>query len=527
MRRECAPTSLYPPQVRRWLPAVALGLAILYGLAVNGHWAIRPDSGIYMTLGRSLAEGRGMEFCGRQSWGYPPLVPFLIAGCRWLAGQHAMWLINAMMSLFGVGTALAALGIASRASVGETERARIQLAVGTFLVVGVSARLFGDATRVLTDVPFTFFLSLGLYFFLRARGGHWVWCLAGGLALLAGTMTRPVMVVFVPAVLAATAFERRREGYGKRLAATLAAVAVVAAGFAYWWVVLRSWSDPASADYGKTISGGYLSILLPDRWSLMGREVARIPPAVCGALMDQRMTWGHVNLLWVLPAVVGLVAAGLRRQWLVVLPVVFYTAFLIAWGDGAMDDRYLLPILPLLAYCLLVGVRVSVRGVTRFLRRGDAAERRAALAVTVAVGLCVAISLVKNVSQTIYWARHEKFYKHYAHGEWRGVVEVSEAIRKRDRPLADDIVATKEGSVVHYLADLPVAVLPLWKPEGSGLGRRPPQEFAEVAAKGDFQFVIVPLDKAGWSDPTLEAVQKTGAFRPARRFRDMALFERW
>ena len=115
MRRECAPTSLYPPQVRRWLPAVALGLAILYGLAVNGHWAIRPDSGIYMTLGRSLAEGRGMEFCGRQSWGYPPLVPFLIAGCRWLAGQHAMWLINAMMSLFGVGTALAALGIASRA----------------------------------------------------------------------------------------------------------------------------------------------------------------------------------------------------------------------------------------------------------------------------------------------------------------------------------------------------------------------------------------------------------------------------
>jgi len=258
----------------------------------------------------------------------------------------------------------------------------------------------------------------------------------------------------------------------------------------------------------------------------MGREVAGIPAAVCGALLDQRMTWDHVNLLWVVPVVVGLVAAGLRRQWLVVLPIAFYTAFLIAWGGGAMDDRYLLPILPLLAYCLLVGVRASVRGVTRFLRRGDAAERRAALAVTVAVGLCVAISLVKNVSQTIYWARHEKFYKHYAHGEWRGIVEVSRAIRDRSTS-PTDVVASKEGAVVHYLADLPVAVLPLWTRDGPGLGRRPPQECAEVAARGDFRFVIVPLDEAGWSEPTLEAVQKTGAFRPAHRFRDMALFERW
>jgi 4-amino-4-deoxy-L-arabinose transferase-like glycosyltransferase len=520
------PTRLYPPKVRRWLPAVVLALVVLYGLAVNGYWAMRPDSGVYMTLGRSVAEGRGMEFCGRQSWGYPPLVPFLIAGCRWLAGSHAMWLINAVMSLFGIGTALAALGIASRVSVGETERVRIQLAVGTFLVVGVSARLFGDATRVLTDVPFTFFLSLGLYLMARARGGHWAWCLAAGLALLAGAMTRPVMVVFVPAVLAAMALDWRRAGYGKRLAGTVAAVAMVAAGFAYWWVVLRSWSDPASADYSKAISGGYLSILSPDRWSLMAREVAGIPAAVCGALFDQRMSWNHIGLVWVLPVVVGLVAAGRRHRWLVVLPVAFYVAFLIAWGAGAMDDRYLLPVMPLLAYGLLLGVRVIVHGLTCLVRRSDAAERRAAVGVVVAAGLCVAISLAKNVSQTIYWARHEKFYKYYGHGHWRGIVEVSRAIRDCDAS-PTDVVATKEGSVVHYLTGRQVAVLPLWTRDGPGLGRRPPKVFAELAAKGDFRFVIVPLDKAGWSEPTVEAVEATGAFHPAQRFRDMALFQRW
>jgi len=105
-------------------------------------------------------------------------------------------------------------------------------------------------------------------------------------------------------------------------------------------------------------------------------------------------------------------------------------------------------------------------------------------------------------------------------------VEASEAIRKRDRPAADDIVATKEGSVVHYLSGLRVVVLPLWKREGPGLGERPPKEFARVAAEGDFRFVIVPMDEPGWGAATLKEVEKTGAFLPPRQYRDMALLQR-
>ncbi len=532
MTRDDAPTYLYSPQVRRWLPAVVLALAILYGLAVGGHWAIRPDSGLYLALGRSLAEGRGMDYNGRQMWGVTPLVPLLIAGCRWLAGPHAMWLINAAMSLFGVGTALAALGIANRLAFGETERVRIQLAVGTLLVVGASARLFGDATFVLTDVPFTFLFSLGLYFFLRAgghgqldeaSGGHWAWCLAGGLALLAGAMTRPVIAVLAPAVLVAMALDPRREGYWRRLSATVVAVAIVAAGFLYWWFELRSWSDPASADYGKALAGGFLSSLLADRLPLMARGVVNIPQAIAGTLVDQKLPWA--NLVVTLAVLVGLVTALRRRQWLVVMPVVFYMGFLVVWGGGAMAARYMLPVMPLLAYCLLVGVRVGVRGLTQLARRSDAAERRAALGLAVAVGICLGISLPKDI-RTIYWARHEKFYKHYAHGRWRGLVEVSQAVRKRSRRQTD-VVATEGGAVVHYLTGLRVDALPFSKREYQGVYERPPKEVAELVAKGDFRFVIVPLDEPGRSRATLEEIAKTGAFRPAQRYRDMALFERW
>jgi len=519
----CIRDSLYPPKVRRWLPAVALALAILYGLAVGGHWVIRPDSGVYMALGRSLADGRGMEYNGKQMWGIPPLVPLLIAGCRWLAGPHAMWLINTAMSLFGIGTALAALGIANRLPTDEGQGTRMRAAVGTFLVVGVSARLFGDSAPVLTDVPFSFLFCLSLYSFIRGIRGHWAWCIAGSLAMVAATYTRLVSLALAPAIVAAMVLHRKPEGYRQRLVATFVGAALVAGAFLYWWFEVRSWSDPASADYGKAIAGGYLSILSPDRWALMAKEILNTPQAVAGALVDQKLPW--VNLVPTALILAGMAVATRRRQWMVVLPVIFYVGFLVAWGGGAMAARYLLPIMPLLAYCLLAGARAAATWAARVARSDAATDRLPRLAVGVIVAACLAISLPKNV-RTIYWARHEKFYKHYAHGEWRGLVEASEAIRKRDRPAADDIVATKEGSVVHYLSGLRVVVLPLWKREGPGLGERPPKEFARVAAEGDFRFVIVPMDEPGWGAATLKEVEKTGAFLPPRQYRDMALLQR-
>ena len=58
------------------------------------------------------------------------------------------------------------------------------------LLLLLSARLFGDATLILTDVPCAMFVAAGLYFMLHGRDGHWSWYLAAGGALAAGTWTR-------------------------------------------------------------------------------------------------------------------------------------------------------------------------------------------------------------------------------------------------------------------------------------------------------------------------------------------------
>jgi len=57
---------------------LAIVVALAYALAINDQWAIKGDSALYLALGRSLAEGRGMEYNGQQMWGTPPAIPGLV-----------------------------------------------------------------------------------------------------------------------------------------------------------------------------------------------------------------------------------------------------------------------------------------------------------------------------------------------------------------------------------------------------------------------------------------------------------------
>jgi type VI protein secretion system component VasF len=46
---------------RRKLLAVVI---LLYALGFNGQWRMEPDSALYLTIGRNLAEGRGYTYHG-------------------------------------------------------------------------------------------------------------------------------------------------------------------------------------------------------------------------------------------------------------------------------------------------------------------------------------------------------------------------------------------------------------------------------------------------------------------------------
>ena len=518
----------HDPKERRYAILVFAALAILYLLALNNQWAIEPDSAVYLTLGRSLAEGRGMEYNGAPAGGVPPLLPVLIAGSRLLFGP-AYWPINLLISLSALGTVIFAY-LAVRRLAREVGADDVRLALAALLITGSSARLLVDSTRILTDVPCTFFVALGLYAFVRARQGHWAWCWAGLGAMLLATAARLPAGVILVGLFVGLALEFRREGYRRRLLATLAGMVGVAAGALGWWFLVRGRSI-GGPDYFVTIFERF-QFWFRERWVQVAEGPFRLPGALCEAITGQELQ--GFNVVPTALIAFGLWTAARRGQWILVCPVLAYVAFLLGLGGSAVAPRYLLPVMPMIVYALTVG---TVEAVARLRRRAAAPSpervgrgRRVALAIVTV--FCVAVSLPKAVREVVRMHQPD-FYETYEGGKWKGNVELGQYLASlRESGLAGptDRVLAPAPAILHYFSGLPTDSQVYWKPTDFRLGfgpPSPPADFVKAFSQGPWRFVVLPTNKGTWSDDAVHAIESTGAFRlPPERFRGLVLYAR-
>jgi len=523
---------------------ILLALAGLYLVAVNDHWAVKSDSALYLGLGQSLAEGRGMMFNGRAEWGVPPVVPLLVAGCRLLAGAHD-WLPNLCMTGFGLGVIVFSYLAVRHLAADLPGSLRDTVALGSLLVVGTSARLFIDSTRIMTDVPCTLFVVAGLYAFLRARSGHWAWYVAGAGVLVLGVLTRILAVFFFAGYVAAaavTVWRHRRKGV---LLALIGGTLAAAGLFLLWAVLFRSQSGPEAIDYLDTRYFERLNVFRLEKWGEILGGVLRLPDAVTSTIVYQKLSWSGLVPLALMA--VGLWRAARLRQWLVVFPVVFYVGFLVVWAPGAVASRYMLLVMPMLVYLLLVGlatvgppVRKALARASRRLRRSGQrgtghrvaasavrADRLAATyAVSIAVGIAMAISLPK-VGREVYWMRHPRFYEVFDDGRWQDYRAMADYLRRRADPSAD-LCLTPKATVVHYWSGVRCDSRFHWQGESyDHFADLSPETFTRAAAALGNRFVAVPMDVGEWSRAIVPAMGRVGVFEvPPERFGNLALFER-
>src|SRR6185295_2214837 len=80
-----SPITLLPPQHsgpsdRKYLLILLAILAIFYGLLIGPHLSAGPDTSYYISIARSILNGRGFEFNGKAVGRAPPGWPLVLAG---------------------------------------------------------------------------------------------------------------------------------------------------------------------------------------------------------------------------------------------------------------------------------------------------------------------------------------------------------------------------------------------------------------------------------------------------------------
>jgi hypothetical protein len=326
---------------RRW---IFTAIIVIYLAGFNGQWRPEPDSALYLTLGRNLAEGRGYTYHGEPHHLAYPGLPWLWALVFKASAAHAIFIDHALMLLMG----LVCLALCYRLFLIHADR---PTAVFITLGLAISRMFYRYCFELRSDIPFL----LGVLAFLcgfevvvanrKAADGagetggadesnprwfDWV-LLVGGLAL--AVVMRPTMW----AVLAAAVFASIRLmiiGKARWAMVGIFIVATTLIGFLrmhgqYEQAVLEV------AQHGEGFAHLILTQNLPGLFE----------PAAAEAMFGLDMGPGLNTLGSIAAMAIGLSLFRRRALW------GFLYSFTVLMMLAVLPlDRYFLPVLPLLVY---------------------------------------------------------------------------------------------------------------------------------------------------------------------------------
>jgi hypothetical protein len=330
--------------------ALGLGLGVWEPLP-PGIWH---DDGVYVLLGRSLAEGEGLRYLGIPGAPlapkFPPLFPFLLSFVWRLFPAFP----DNVAVLAGLNLALTAIAAPLFARyLTKVLRVRSDYAIGLTGLVWISAHLWRVASIPLSEPLFLLCLVLALWAGGRMEDEKgprpiFVFLAASGLALYARTLGVALLAAGIVTLL----LDRRwKAAVGSAVGACMVAAP---------WIL---WTRHAAATVPGTLQdilgtyGGWLSDQIlggPGAFSLFvfrnvghlaGRIATLLLPGITGPFLV-------VGLLLAPVLAIGFLEAW-RRSRFFALTLVFSLGILAVWPF--QDVRLLVPFLPALSLCLALG----------------------------------------------------------------------------------------------------------------------------------------------------------------------------
>jgi 4-amino-4-deoxy-L-arabinose transferase-like glycosyltransferase len=344
-------SGLYRPWMLWAVLLVQAGLWL--GLADNS-WRASPDSGLYLGLGRSLAQGQGYVFNHQFHSMVPPGYPLFLAAVMKLFGESFL-----AMNLSQLATGLACTPVAFlllRRWFGA------DLGILGALVFALSYALWDTAGVPLSDFLFTSLAMLGMLCVaagVPTEGGaptasqarRWLAVLAGGLVLGCAGLVRVNGVVVIPGVVAAIWIGWRGRSRLERAGACLLVAAMTAAPVLAWQAYANAMRTPGERNY---LDASYLAKPLGEMARLVFYNLLVDLPS---AMSDLIANFGGIPVVasLVIPAAVVTGAAICLRRRQALLPLGLVGMSLMLLIAPGVRLRYLFFLQPGLIVLAIVG----------------------------------------------------------------------------------------------------------------------------------------------------------------------------
>jgi hypothetical protein len=487
---------------RYWLLVL---MPVLYLAAFNGQWRVSPDSALYASLARNLAEGKGYTYQGERHTWVEPGFPWLISWGFRLAGNEQFW--PTLLVLTGLAlVALRLFYLLMRHHVGRPA------AVVLTGMLALNETFFRYPYHLFTDTPFLVGVLVFLLGYERLISQPWLGRPAQGssseaeernsgeapktrraqtfmsflliaLGAFLMTATRPAIWTVIGALFAATAWHLIRGPH--RLRHALILVVAIGSVFAYRAVDPRFRKDPVTgtkpAQKTSVVEGRVKDLVLHRPGLMIKRTVTETVPLMfeevaVEAIYGSRIAPGLNSVLTAATIALGLLLMRERPLWGLLVGATFAQMLI-----HLPRERYFLPILPLLIYALW---QTAVWLELRLCRRRGRIAFAAVMLLAVGINAGVIAGDLREQHQKPFLLYHE-------HGKYEPLIrlarEMGSVVGERD------VVIAQEDRVVSYYGrrkTLPPITARRWAPREAEVAA-----YREELSAAEHVFVLLPGEK--------------------------------